>query len=329
MQVKYRIPVEHRGKAPAGIKFEWGGATYKFSVRDERLDELEVIVPGFPTSALPKIIQPSAADPLPTISIPEDPVWPVIERRLMFVEGAVAMLGLKQFDFERRTIEWIPENDTEREATDLFSLKVTMGVSQESVPVAYDMFARSLIVADELASIEIALNFSRRGREDLSEGRYIEAIYDFYFVLETLFAGGAFKKNEVLQRFLGHDELVKAINEVQRSLLQDRALWQHVSLEKRAIYAQGSVREVLSHVIQTRGVLHHHSGRGAKAWHPNQQAGYRVEATFLAYICFEILNSRVFSRIYSEDAVQRFSSISFVDDNGRGVKFAPLEMPES
>lgn len=221
MRVKYRIPVEHPGHAPAGLHFELDGMRYTFKVEAGKVVELEVNVPNFPIEALPRMTPSSVGNPMQTLSIPIDPVWPVIERRLMFVEGAVAMFGLKKFDFEHRTTEWIPETDEERDPAGILSFAKRKSSSREPLPVAFDMYARALIVADDLAFLEVALNFNRRGRDDISAQRYVEAIYNFYFVLETMFGGGLFKKNQILDKFLNNDQVTGAALSARDSLVSD------------------------------------------------------------------------------------------------------------
>lgn len=324
MLVKYRIPVEHRGSASSGAQFEWDGAVYKFKVIEGKLEELEVLVRNFPASALPRIIPASGAGALPTISIPSDPVWTAIERRLMFMEGAAAMFGLRHLNFENRTTEWIPETEEERVSVDLFSFKMEKNANGEATPIAFDMFARSLIVADELSSLEVALNFSRRGRADLAEGRCIEAVYDFYFVLETLFANGAFKQKEVLRHFESQKELLDAVSASRRMLSQDREFVRQASLSASTTYTHGSEREILARLIQVRGFLHHHSSKNPKAWHPNEQETYRADAVFLAQVCFEILGSRIFSCMYSERSVAEFSDIVFLTESGEKIRFVAM-----
>jgi hypothetical protein len=40
------------------------------------------------------------------------------------------------------------------------------------------MFVRSILALPDLKGLEVPLNFYRRGRQDVYEERYVEAIYD-------------------------------------------------------------------------------------------------------------------------------------------------------
>jgi hypothetical protein len=71
----------------------------------------------------------------------------------------------------------------------------------------FDVLARAIFAADAATDIEIPLNVFRRGMLDVSERNYIEAIYDFYFILETLFGEGKFKSAAVSNAFLDSSQL--------------------------------------------------------------------------------------------------------------------------
>lgn len=326
MLVRYRIPVEHDGSASNGLQFEWEGATYKFNVKNGSLFELEVLVASFPREAIPTFTPSQSNDGLPTLTVPQDPLWPAVEKRLMFVEGAVALMGLRRFHFDRRTTEWIPESQEEKDSSMLRSFSAEKTRNKTKIPVAFDMFARSLIISEELASLEVALNFNRRGRESLGEGRYIEAIYEFYFVIETLFADGRFRKRKVLAQFEEAEILRDAVLESQNELAQDP---QFIRLGERVqLYLKASVKTVLEQMFEVRGFLHHHSSKRASVWHPERQEAHHVDAIFFAQVCFSVLGRIVFGSMYSRDSVDKFTRVNFTNEQGARIKFVAMDFPD-
>ena len=326
MRVKYRISVDHRGDAPVGILFELDGVTYSITAVDGRISEIDIVVPNFPMASLPKITSTSEQVSVPEISIPSDPLWPDVERNLMFLEGVLSMFGLRKVSFEERTVEWLPDNDEEREAIQISSFRVTRREKSGFGPVAYDMFARSLLVSKQLSHLEVALNFNRRGKEDLGGENYISAIYNFYFVIESLFADGKFKKKDVLSKFLAADCLVEAVEKSKRTLTKDVDLRGEVFPKRSMIYFGGSAREVLGEIINVRGYLHHHSGKRLDSWHPHRSSEYRLDAIFLSQVCFAVLGDMVFKEMYSEELIARFSRIEFSSPDGKRINFVPYDL---
>jgi hypothetical protein len=72
-------------------------------------------------------------------------------------------------------------------------------------PSPFSFVVRSILAAKEVAPSEMAL---RKGYLDMEEWRYIEAIYDFYFMLETLYGNGKTKNVDVQREFLASPILV-------------------------------------------------------------------------------------------------------------------------
>lgn len=79
--------------------------------------------------------------------------------------------------------------------------------------------------------------------------------------------------------------------------------------------------------MQIRGVLHHHSGKGSKSWHPSRQSDYAIDAHFLASMSFEIISARLFKEIYSADRLVAWGRIDFRDELGRAVNFIDMDVP--
>jgi hypothetical protein len=131
---------------------------------------------------------------------------------LKTLQGLLSLFGLRSIDIRYPEVEWIAENDEEREYLKVYSFKTNR---QEPLPgsiplVSFDIVARAVLACRNAYKIEMPLSFFRRAVVDMHEQQFIEAIYDFYFVLETVYGGGKFKKAEVLAGFKAADELKQA-----------------------------------------------------------------------------------------------------------------------
>ena len=326
MKVRYSIPVVHPGKAPGNIRFSLQNAEYVFRVDGEKFIRIEVEVKEFPRSGLPVIKVNNVSKKLESISVPLDPVWPEIEARLRVVEGVMSLFGLHRIIFEEMETEWIPESEEEKGQVKLLSLKHNYSKKSEEIPVLYDMIIRSIIASDKLSDFEVSMNFNRRGRADVVERRYIDAFYDFYLVIETLFAGGAFRKKEVLDRMMQNSDLVDAVNTTKKDLAVDAYF---LSEMRRSTfdYLKANVRELLEHIIDTRGVLHHHSSKKKDSWHPDKQFIYKTDALFLSSLVHQVLSKEAIAAIYSEDVLKVFSDLEIKSSDGNKIKFVDFEPP--
>lgn len=138
------------------------------------------------------------------------------------------------------------------------------------------------------AEIEIPLNFFRRGMLDLRDRQFIEAFYDFFFVVEHLYAEGKFHKAAVLEVFKRSVVLCSFTNEVIADaacmLRHERA----VRAEFEKTYALMTPDEALNHLVDLRGQLHHQIPKRRDNWRPEDQSKYELDTLFLQAVCHKV-----------------------------------------
>lgn len=325
MRIRYTVPVVHKGTAPGGVQYELGGWSYSFAVDAGRLVSLSIEVPNYPVCALPKVVVDPASRELLSIALQIDPIWPEVERALMIVEGVMSMYGLERFVLEEVQSEWLPDSEDERERLAIYSFKASVGKSKDAPPVLYDMFIRSFLIAPLVANREVTLNFMRRGRDDLYERRYVDAVYDFFLALETSFAGGAFKKQEVVRRMLANNLLVDSLAIVRTRLSHDVEFIKLTSDSSKFNYLSATAAQILEHLVAVRGLLHHHTSAGGKTWHPSRQDEFRMDAVFLAELCLDIFNGEVTKSMFSDGIADAFAKVKIRSEDGRPINFVPIE----
>lgn len=105
----------------------------------------------------------------------------------------------------------------------------------ESVP--FDVVARMMLAARDAEKIEMALSFYRKGTVDFHEQRYLESMYDFYFMLESAFGEGKTKNYQVKKAFM---ESV-ALRECILSTLNDKGVEAELNREPRLRSTTGAI----------------------------------------------------------------------------------------
>jgi hypothetical protein len=305
MKCKYSFPVKGNVLFPFGICFSAGDRFYQFNVKEGLISDLSVTITNFPEHCLPTIRQHNEGKVKASISIPNDPFWDDLVSDIRTIEGALCIWGISEIDVEYCTIEWIPETESEKEKTQIFSFSLSRGDNPSPLQSTVDVFVRSILAVSDLKGSETPLNFYRRGRLDVFEERYIYAIYDLFFVLETLFAEGKFKKKEVVERFLASKELLDAINHVKENInpqiVSNRNLFNEFS-EK---YLRRN-EDFVKHIVDLRGFLHHHTLQKKNIWHPSKQKKHKVDALTLLDICHHIVSRKTFAVLFKQEKMEEF-----------------------
>lgn len=287
------------------------GWTTEFKTTNGIVTHIDVVVP-LPRREDWPVIHP---DPAPGISAqiePKTPHLPWIQRELQALQGLLALIGLRSIELEQPEIEWLPESDDERGQLQLFSFKRNREPlpDDQLAPVSFDLIARAVIAADAATDIELPLNFFRRGMLDVYDRNYIEAIYNFYFLLETVFGDGKFKKAAVSNAFLSSDQLRSC---VQRALSDSGPLIAHdprIRAQFDQSYGKMTVEEAVEKIIELRGYLHHHTAKRRDIWHPEDQRRYELDALVLQAVTYNAAFAIAERYLWDEGVVRAYEDLA-------------------
>lgn len=285
------------------------GWTYEFSKKDGIVNELSVTVPANNPEDLPSIIQTPESRSKMTIHVPS-PLYLLVKREVRAIEGSLALFGIESINVNSSKTEWLPENEEDKAKLQLFNFKSERGqVDVSKLPnIPFDIIARAIICADDIAEIESQLAFCRKGIIDRTEERYIEAIYDFYFFLESLFAQGKTKNHRVKESFKSSKELRECIEEV----FKDPS---YISLRRSDIerfmgkYGHMSIDDIIDHMVELRGFLHHHTPNRKDAWHPEEHKRYEIECNLFGAVAFCVAMRHVLRYLYRQDVIDTFNKM--------------------
>lgn len=322
MKCKYKFPVAASVRFTTGIKLEVDGHEYSLEVTDGRLTHISVTVPDFPNKYLPTFKPLRNQLAKAEIVIPEDPFRDAIIANIRAIEGGLCLWGLEEIDTEAMAVEWIPESKEETQRMELFSFSMSRGNLSDRRPrdAQIQMFARTISGYHGFSESEVPLNFFRRGKNDLREGRFIDAIYDFYFVLETLFANGKFHKDAVIREFCDSNELVEAIEHLKREI-NDPVYFPHDLKSPYQDRLRKSSSDVIKDLVEIRGFLHHHTLRRRGIWHPANQKEFRVDCIVLLNICQYVLSNRVNKHLFDERVFEEFLSKDVTTSEGQVINW--------
>ncbi len=206
-----------------------------------------------------------------------------VEHRVRTIQGMLALHGTIDVDWDRPTLEWLADSPEEERGIEIILSGKPPEVDLfKPEKLDFGLVAKAVLGARHLSNLEVALSFLRRGRRDLKERRYIEAIYNCFFVLETQFAAGLSNPREVTKRLKASPIVTAALEAIRAYSIDpprgwtteaDLAVW-----DGRVQFLSRSNDKIIDELVKLRGTLHHHASRGPHTWHPDKGAAYRVPA---------------------------------------------------
>jgi len=214
-----------------------------------------------------------------------------IEHLVRTIQGILALYGTIDVDFERATLEWIADTAEEE-----LGIQLILSSKPPEVDVFkpetldFGIIGHAVVGAGSASGLEVALSFLRRGRRDLKERRYIDAIYNCFFFLETQYAAGYSKPKEVAKRLKANALVAQAFAGIRYDPVDpprgfttpdQLKLW-----EERIKHLSRPDEEIIDELVKLRGTLHHHAGRGPNSWHPDKPRQHRVAAHTLHDLAF-------------------------------------------
>lgn len=282
------------------------GPTFGFRLRDREF-EFRTDEDGFLIALVVKTTTDAESAPrleqkpgeVAQIIIPDDGKHSLLQEDLRTLEGLLSLYGLHKLVFDQPEARWIPENEKDKDLLRLESFKLGRVDPRELVNKALDssLVVQSTIAASSAAHVQVPLSFFRKGNIDLDEGRFVDAFYDYYFVIEHLYADGKFKSTQVREKLKASRVLLTAISEAQADKrFPYRGPQEEAYHHEKYLSAQPEA--VVDHIVELRGKLHHHSAKRA-SWHPAKEERYRIDAFFLQAVtfscCYRLAEPHVFA----------------------------------
>lgn len=304
MRCQYKFKLNGQVKPNQNTDFEIDDYRFEFVLKDNLID---YIVVSFPVSHhdIPQVKESEIPGVNFSINIVH-PRWEELETIMRQIEGMWSLWGVESIDISGHEIEWIPENELEKELIQLNNFQAGRHkfTPDEIEPIGFDLLVRPIITAVKDKNHDVVLSFYRRGTNDIKREEYIEAFYDFYFMLESHYGNGKTKNTAIEREMVSSSKLEVFINKI----LRDPKYVYSLPSELRAKYiAEYSLTssEFIKKIVKLRGFLHHHNTKRKDGWDPGKQSAYKLEAFILQNICInvamDILNNSVFSdRIVNE-----------------------------
>jgi len=299
MRVKFTYPVvssivltDHWPVTLGDVKVEW-------HVENGRVTSVSASAPVSATDQMPTI-QPSADSRVTAhINLGFSSRENEVEEAIRTVWGLLSLFAHVEIDFDSVETTWVPETSEERNQLHLpsFSRSVQRADLLQPRRIGYDLVARATLSAKAASHYEIPLGFLRRGTRAIYNGQYIEAFYNLFFFLETLFAPGYSNPNKVKQRLRTADAVRDAVARCRKPFSRESRL----NPSKRDKLLGMTDQQIVDHLVDVRGQLHHHALSKPGVWHPDKAHDFHEEAILLLHVVHAIAMSEAMKLLFAPD----------------------------
>ncbi len=311
MKCRYKFAIEGKIKPTVLHPINVRGLEYDFLTNENGvITHISVTTGHVDKRSWPIVQESNEAGVKLEINIPSEPHYPFILQELQVIEGLLSIYGMEKIDYENFHVEWLPNSEDEKNQLAMYNFSTGKNEIEDSSlpPLSFDLLARPIIGAPLGEKSEVTLSFFRKGRIDVKNSRYIEAIYDFYFVMESAYGDGKFKKAQIVQSFMKSKELVSIVKESLQNPCEIIQREHKLRLQFQEKYAKKSVEQVISEIVELRGFLHHHTAKRKDIWHPEKHKEYEMEAIFLQDVCFKIAFKVYGEVVFNEDTVAKYQA---------------------
>lgn len=290
MRCRYTFPIRGNLSMPHAHPVTIRGWDFEFLSDGTRCTALQVTVPVPQDHALPTYAPPTSGKPARLDYVA--PLFEELVARLRASFGLLAFFRPVELEVGLVETEYVPESDSERQSLQLFSIK-TNPPSSSGKATSFRLVLQCLVAGEATQEFETALTFYRLGQLAFQERRYIPAFYNYYFVIESLFGNGRTSKKALLESYLAAPQLVAAAEEC----VNDAS-----STFSRAGHPWATnARDILSHFIDSRGALHHHSRRSTRPWHPDTHFSHQSDCICVADLTTRLLVNVAAQGMFTEE----------------------------
>ena len=310
MRVRYRLPVSGRLRIDASFPITKPLFTFTFETDDLGLvTHINATAKVDDRTLWPRVTaapQPGAKFHIQLSS----PYRAELRRDIRALTGLLALYGVDDINVDLLDEVWEPESEDEKSALPLYSFQVNRKPAPiSSFPVMpFDLIARSLLITERAAGFDAALNFFRKGRVDVKAERYLDAVLEYLFMIETTYANGKFRSAQVEEEYLSSTELCRLIAETvpNPALLSEIRRDSRIDQRFREAYEGKTPEELIPYIVALRGELHHHSARKSGIWHPTDHLRFGADAYFLEYLCLGIAFAITHDTLFDENTVRTY-----------------------
>ena len=184
------------------------------------------------------------------------------------IESQLALdLPLKEIMWNSPKEEILPETEDEKQLVNIHGLKYEKTYSDQIKCLDEKSFKTIVEKKEKYSGLTIPMAFFREGNNDFCRFRYINAFFNFYYILEGLYGNGKSKNSAIKEEFLISSEFVKVVKWFIKELKNEKRYLRHLENINRNLKLRNkilNVEGIIHLIVSTRGDLHHFTNNSKK-----------------------------------------------------------------
>ena len=202
MKCVFKYPVKWIVKIDGVQPFTHNGWHFDFTQENDCISHIVITVPLTASDKLPALVPNPKDSRIIDLQLNQPASTELLMKTLRTLEGFLSIYGLERIALDEADTAWIAETEEEKQTLQQHHFKFKYTKRETSnLRAPFSVVKRSVMAATETLDWEVPLGFYRKGTNDYHDRKYIDAIHDFYFLLETLFANGKTKNYQVVEEF--------------------------------------------------------------------------------------------------------------------------------
>ncbi len=247
---------------------------YRFEFLPSETGQLEFIsvskeVPADRIEEFRGSIQPADGDTPISITIGTDlHTHQELVDQLQMVESALAYssgFALQKINWDTPDQEYVGETEEDQDILGVSAFSYERSYPQTPAVVKEDTLVPLIQLAPDYNELRVVKAFWREGMAHFQSFQYVQAFYQFYFVIEDFFASGKSGKNAVMSEFRKSRDFIKQCERSLQETLKDSRHSTNLRQYFENFNCEESAQGLAELLFEMRGALHHYSSRSIRA----------------------------------------------------------------
>lgn len=261
MKFSLACKVDSKIEIPKEIKIEYDGKEYFFYPDGKNiLEKIKIIVKvNHPEKFYSKIYyNPNSAVKHAIVVERDADLFDSLIKEFQEIESNLAFSGnVKRISWDNPEEEVICETSEEKQKVMVFSTHFIKSYP-EKITVANEDTMKDLIFTKErYASLVTPKAFWREGKNSYNSFAYINAFFNFYFVIEGLHGGGKTKNDQIEEELKKSVKFREIINWAIDNLKKETKHFDTINGMLKYRQKSLNTESLIELIVKTRGELHH------------------------------------------------------------------------
>jgi len=243
----------------------------------------------------------------------DEEITQILQEEMQYLEATLMFGGSRtKIKWEDPERGWVPENEEDKKKINVLGISYERGYPKKITEIDEEYLKEIIKNRDDYDKLTMLKAFYNDGDRFFVEFKYINAIYNFYFVIEDLYGDGNTSNRLIMRSFKESTNLREFVE-----WARDEQILSHKKHSKQLISfledmgKTTSTDDIIEFLVNTRGRLHHFSRKSTlKIGTPFNQGDYETVAFFVKAIALRAILQEIY---YIKKSLGRSRADSIID----------------